>query len=931
MNMKSTHVMRKHWRAVALLAVPSLLGLPAFGQAAADDKKDEALKLEKFVVTGSYIPYAADAPATAVQVMSAEDIKKTGMSDLLEVLRKAVPQIIGGGNLGSSNSNIGGGSTNGGSVIALRNTATLVLINGRRAAFSPVSATGGFTFVDVGAIPASAVQSIEIITDGASALYGSDAVSGVVNIKLKPNFEGVEIGGGYKWGTQAGHWAEREAHFSIGGNAGKTSLVVSGEWVKTDPIMQFERDASSPSFGTPTFPGVVQVGGTTTGSYYILNPSLNAPPANLDLTPAQLVAQGIYTVNPAGNVPYNIATIVNVFDLSRAVTLTQQNQKKTLTAAFEHKFDDTTTFFGDILYAKTANFYQINAQPLTDPTLQTHAANDPRNPFNITVRARNRFVDYPRQYFSDTHSFRALGGFRGQFSNGINWEVAFNHNQVDQLYRNKNVINTANLVAAVNAGTINLFARNQAPGAIDNANIFGTAYANNVSKLNALDARIFGDLPFELPAGSAQFALGAERRREDLASQPDAGSLPNGTSGSPRVWTDATTFQEFSASRTIDSIFAEVRFPLASPKQGLSWAHTADIDIAVRRDAYSDNESPVVPKVLLRWLPFSDDLAFRVSYSKSFIAPTLFQINGPSGYGVTPAINNINNFGGGVTGSLGQLNYVAMSNRNLKSQHSTNYNYGVVWSPRNVKGLNVELSYFDLELTDIVGAYNPTTMVQDVELNGPTSVYAQYIAFGAFPGTPGAVPVTTRGQMINAPNDIYINGVAVNLAKQTQSGVDFAVKYDFTVENLGRFSATLNGVWYNSYKTHYPEQVIESVGWDEATNFTIPEWLATAQIDFSRENWGLGLGAQYIGAVDEVVIPDVVGHQASFVSVDARASYAFTKGFLNGFSLVVGANNVFDKGPPLAPTVNSNANYDATTYTAATFGRVIYVSGTYKF
>jgi iron complex outermembrane receptor protein len=939
MNTHPTLTRRGLTRAFALVGLSSLLGLSAAAQSAAsssgsEDSKDSTVKLDKFVVTGSYIPYAAGAPATAVQVLSSDDIAKSGVTgDLLEVLRKAVPQLIGGGNLGGSNSNIAGGLTNGGSQILLRNTSTLVLINGRRAAFAPVSATGGFTFVDVNAIPASAVQSIEVITDGASALYGSDAVSGVVNIKLKQTYDGTELGGSYKYATQKGHWEERTAHFTIGGHTDKTSVVVSGEWVKQDPLWQYERAISSPSFGTPTFAGVVQVGGTASGQYYLLSPSLNAPPSNLDLTAAQLVAQGIYTVNPATHAPYTFSEINEVFDLSRAVTLNLANQKKTVTASFEHQLGKDTQFFGDILYSKVSTFYQLNAQPLTDPTLQTHVAADPRNPFNITVRARNRFVDFPRMYFSDNDSLRALGGFRGKINDAISWEAAFNHNQVNQLYRNKNVINTANLQAAVAAGTINLFARTQAPGAIDNANIFGTAYANNVSKLNALDARVFGDLPFEMPAGTVQFALGGEVRREDLASEPDAGSLPNGTSGSPRVWTDATTFQQFSASRTIKSIYAEVRLPLAAPKQHLAGFYTMDIDIAARRDAYSDNESPTVPKVLLRWLPFSDEFALRASYSKSFIAPTLFQINGPSGYGVTPSITNINNFGGGVTANYGQPAYVTTSNPNLKPQRSTNYNLGIVYSPRHLKGLSVELSYFDLKLTDIIGAYAPQTMLQDVELRGAASVYAQYIAVNAFAGTPGAIPITAPGQIINPPGggDIYVVGAAVNLAKQTQSGVDFALKYDFTAANLGRFSTSLGGTWYHSYKTYLPGQVIESVGWDEITNGTIPHWLANARVDFTRDNWGLGLGAQYIGAVDEVVIPDIVGHQASFVSVDARATYSFKDGFLKGLDLTLGANNVFDKGPPPAPTVYSGVNYDAVTYAAATLGRVVYISGSYKF
>ncbi|MEX2044476.1 MAG: TonB-dependent receptor plug domain-containing protein, partial [Opitutus sp.] len=188
--------------------------------------------LEKYEVTGSYIPYSADAPAVPVTLLSIPDIQATGEGDLLEVLRKAVPQFVGNSNIGSSNSSIQGGSTNGGSRIQLRNVATLVLINGRRGVFAPVSAVGGFDFVDVNSIPVSAVQSIEVLKDGASALYGSDAVSGVVNIILRKDFEGVEIGGRYRVSeTMLGTWEERSARIIAGASSGKTSLTVSFEWL----------------------------------------------------------------------------------------------------------------------------------------------------------------------------------------------------------------------------------------------------------------------------------------------------------------------------------------------------------------------------------------------------------------------------------------------------------------------------------------------------------------------------------------------------------------------------------------------------------------------------------------------------------------------------------------------------------------------------
>jgi len=175
----------------------------------------------------------------------------------MEILKKTVPQFNGNSNIGSNNANVGSGSTNGGSQLALRNTATLVLINGRRVAYAPVDARGGNQFVDLNMIPVAAVERIEVLADGASAIYGTDAVAGVVNIIMKTDYEGFETGGRYGWSNNKGNYAERSAYIVGGTGNGKTSMTVSAEWVKLDPIFNYERSYSDPTYGTPTFAGSV--------------------------------------------------------------------------------------------------------------------------------------------------------------------------------------------------------------------------------------------------------------------------------------------------------------------------------------------------------------------------------------------------------------------------------------------------------------------------------------------------------------------------------------------------------------------------------------------------------------------------------------------------------------------------------------------------
>src|SRR6478736_224541 len=449
---------------LALITSASVAPLAVAQTAAAPAKDDTTLSLDKIVVTGSYLPAAADAVAIPVISIDSKVIENSGAtSNILEILRKTVPQFNGNGNLGSGNANVGSGSTNGGSQLALRNTATLVLINGRRVAYAPVSASGGVQFVDVNLIPVSAIQRIEVLADGASAIYGTDAVAGVVNIILKSDFQGFEVGGRYGQATSEGHAAEISAHIVGGVSNGKTSMTISAEWYKVDPIFAYQRPYSAVTYGTPTFPGSVNIG----GSYYYLNESLASPPVTPGgMTAAELVAAGIYSG------PRSAGAQFELFNLSKYVTQQIANERQSFTMAFEHKITDSLSAFGDFLYSHTDTASQINGQPLN---IGTRPAGSPGNPFNTGVTARNRLIDHPRQYINDTTGVRGVVGLRGAINPDWNWEAAADYNRVGQNYSNPGVINNANLIAAVNDGAFNMFSREHDESVYGPYNLVGVA------------------------------------------------------------------------------------------------------------------------------------------------------------------------------------------------------------------------------------------------------------------------------------------------------------------------------------------------------------------------------------------------------------------------------------------------------------------------
>lgn len=896
-----------------LATLPLLAANLVFAQATATDTTaatdENVLKLGKFEVTGSYLPAAANSVAIPVISIDRAAIENSGStSDVLEILRKTAPQFNGNANLGSGNANVGSGSTNGGSQIALRNTATLVLVNGRRVAYAPVGASGGFQFVDVNLIPVAAIERIEVLADGASAIYGSDAVAGVVNVILRSDFNGFEVGGRYGWTTNKGHAAERSAYVVGGAGNDKTSFTLSAEWIKDDPIFAYERPYSAVTFGTPTFAGSVNIG----SNYYFLDPSLGAPTVTPGgQAPAALVAAGVYSG------PRTAGQQFELFNLSRYVTQRVGNQRHALTAAFDHKITDTFSLFGDVLYSNTRTYSQINGQPLNIGSLP---AGQFGNPFNVAATGRNRLVTNPRQYFNDTTGIRGVVGFKGAITDNWTWETAANYNRITQDYRNPGVINNANLRAAVQAGAFNMFARNNDPATYGSYNFVGTALGSFVSTLANYDAKVRGTL-VELPAGKLDTAIGVELRHEKLTGEADPLSIPdvNGNIG----WNGATSLAPFSATRTVKSVFAEVRVPLLANAPA---AHLLEVSGAVRHEKYSDTSNPTVPKITLRYLPFSDELALRATYSKSFTAPTLYNMFGPAGIGFTAPFS-LTPFGGGAAIDNMQTNYQTTSNPKLDPARSRNWTAGVVYSPKALKGFSLSVDYWNIRQTGLISAYGGSTILQSVENLGPASPYANLVRIGSFNGT----AITAPGQISSGvPDDIYVTDALVNLSKLELDGFDVTAKYRWDTGSWGTFDFQSNVGIYDHYKFFFlpGEAGLETVAKSTITNGTIPRWQTYTSADYRWGKWGGFLGVRYLPSVTDA---EDGAHVGSFYTLDASMSFGFDRGwrYLNGARLTVGVNNAFNRFGPLDPTINTDANVDISTYGA--MGRLVYVDLKYRF
>jgi iron complex outermembrane receptor protein len=969
------HALRKLKNAsLALLGLAAALPLSAqtdtsagaAAPAASDQNSPQVLAA--FVVTGSNIENAGEALSIPVAVLSPGDIQNSGVeTNVLDVLRKISPAISG---LGGENATISTGATNGGSEVSLHNLPTLVLINGRRMAYNPVDGAGGNEFVDLNTIPLAAIDRIEILSDGSSAIYGADAVGGVINIILKKDFNGWEADTHYGFSDLPGHYSERTGSITGGVSNGTTSVTASFEYTQSDPIFQDQRPETNPYYSTTYVPGILEIYAITS-SYdeaFQLAPGLNAPPGGGAYTIQQLVNMGIYKDLGSFSDQSVLQEVQHILNLAAKQYLIQSLKRQSATVNVSHKiFGDNLEAFGYMLLSHVNTQSGLNAQPLfpvistpnTDlgnfgaypPPSSTELVpiNAPTNPLSqasldqgftdgsggFSALVHNRFVQNPRLFQDDNQSFTGVAGLRGTINSDWSWEAAANFNRYEDNYNNPGVLDTSNLIAAFASGKINPFAINQAPGALNG--VLGSAFVNYLSTNNTFDALLRGAL-FELPAGKVKFAAGAEFSRQNLTAVPD-----NNTAND--LWVDSPTILPFNANRTITSYYAEVEIPLVDKSHPLPGVYAAAIDAAGRYDSYSGKVgSSKVPKVDLKYQPYDNELTLRASAGKSFIAPPLYELYGPTTQGSSSQLSYTGANGTNYTNV--QMQAVAGSNPNLKPSTASTWEVGFTFTPKAASNLSVTFDYFDTTQHQIVGTVDETTIVQSVENLGAASPYASLIRFGS---PTGAGPSgDTSGQISSRPlSTVYILDSVVNLSSLAIKGYDAAVTYVIPTSHLGRFEVDEALTVYDSYLIQVlpSENYYQHAGHvDQVAAATLDEGGTTPRYrSYTSLKWklkGFDLLAAYTfvptvtdigsgGANEAAPLP-----VASFSQWDFAVSYHLSALHLgrwtDGLTVRVGVNNAFNYVPPVAPYQLENTKSDISEYDGG-IGRMFFTDVSYKF
>ncbi len=922
---------RKFMAVLSLFATAGLFAVTARAQAPAATTSpasgaagNEPVKMEEFVTTGSRFGTAATQADIPITLISKTQIDQTPVVEVADYL-KAFPAFSGAGN---TNDSVTNGGT-GGRFIDLRGLGTsytLVLINGRRLAYQGTSNT-----VDVNQVPVTAVDHVEVLTSGASAVYGSDAIGGVVNIITRKGQNGGEInayfgdthGFNTKTNLDRKQWA-----FSFNASNDKIDVLVGGQYFKQGGIYSpdyFWSAAPGPTSNTfpfrMTMPNSLFTPGATGNGNYLVKwkpgeggPRDAASPSDFRLYNGAL--PNLANPDAGGDgFPFYLYT-----------PLLRPEERYNFFTFTSYQLNDNVKIFGDLMYRYSYSYNALAPAAVPIPALgaivipKTNYWNQKifgANAVDITAGGWRLFPLGPRLDTAETTSIWFNGGVEGKVADW-NWKVEglFTQDLTQFLSGNTTSAELLNqYLALTTPDALNPFSsKTDANTAIWNT-IRRNAYVNDRSRLSNLSATVDGKL-FDAPAGPVNTALTLEWNKLRAYSHPDAltQATPLGFNGTPNP-TDG--------DRTQWGVSAEASVPIVTD-------FTARV--AGRHDDYSDFGGVNVGQIALRYQP-TKEVLFRGSYGQGFLAPSILDLHeGPQITNPTfidPTMKNAKPDGtwDGTWGGANQVSITRVGNPNLQPEKADMYNVGVAWSPKEIKGLTLSLDYWNIKQTNVVStaenyaaivakrfwealgssdaardaaARNPTTLAAAVaQIKTQTGVTVEWDPDGGSNGLGGL-----------SQNNVAETGVyRTNLAGTKTDGFDISGNYAYNTPDMGTFSLDLKA----TYTRAFDYQALVGEAYDKlagvySSSFegAWPKWRASSVLGW---NWkGVGANATYHfnqrtkleDGFDSVYNRDYL---PSFNTWDFQASYKlpWTKSVLT-----LGVENAFNVLPPLTSYALNN-------------------------
>ena len=917
--------------AVSVLSVAP--GVATYAQEVAGQLDDpDEIAIEEIITTGSRIRRDDFSSSSPISVIGGQSILEQGVSNLGEALRDQA--AIGTGGFNQSNILSGGGSTS----VDLRNFGedrVLILINGRRvASFADALQNQA---ADLSFVPTSMVDRVEILRDGASAVYGSDAITGVVNVILKKDFEGVEA----SLNTGATTEGDGEAYgfaLTMGASNDRGSFVAGAEYRRQDAQKQFDRDWAFPSISSLGSTGAnngsfFSTGGlfwSDTDRFFCTEPTAFGGDEITNLTPS-FSGDECPSFQPTQNVPSPDGVQFNRYDYGFKQDLVVPNEVIVASLYGNYALTDSTNVFMEFQYANRQGTTHLDGNPGSFFVPGTN----PHNPLaeDGWMYVRPTTTVGPRTQDYESATTRIVAGLEGNLPIGNDWfyEASFLYTSVNSDLVTNYTFNVPRFerisdpalcaadplcAAAVNAsGAMDILR----PGNWTDQEIrYVRQGAQAVSKFDLVGGQAFVSGPvFELPYGEINVAFGLETRRETGFAKPDS-VTEAGESVANQTYTTRGSYET-------DEIFAEVDIPIVN---GVTAFEDLNLNLQYRYTDYSSFGSDDATRIGLNW-QITDWIRLRGNASTAYRAPSVTDLysGGVQSYdffsdpcdatvsGITPADNAWQNcILDGIadpatfTQLAGQYPVTAGGNPNLGPETADTLTYGFVLTPGGaLEGLQLAVDVWDIEVENLIGRVSSDEQLDDclhgpVGLTGPTCSQWQ----GRHPGT--GEPIDFRNATVNLPDEV-----------QKTNGYDVTINYAF---DAGRTSwnMALNGTYVdeNTYSS--------GAGTTDSNYGSTPDVMANFRTDLFLNDWSFSWLVRYIASMDDGDFEpsgNVFGYGGpdAYYKHDIRVAYDWER-----YRLLFGINNVTDEDPPYL--FASGINTDGFLYDV--FGRYWFARLTYS-
>lgn len=906
----------------------ALISMPVAQAAEEPEEDDEATELAPVQVTGSRITRLELEGATPVITISREDLDNSGFTSVADVLRNNAFNSFG------SIREASGNTAQGQATISLRGLGgnrTLVLINGTRLPGSPVL---DGQIQNLNTIPFAAVERIEILSDGASAIYGSDAIGGVINIVLRDDFEGGEVTARATDPDRPGG-AERGVSVVAGfsGDRGRVTFALEAD--HQDWILNGDRPFTANQFlgGDPTdyndyiaasFYGrnVVDYSGGT----FIAYPTITGAPGTPNAAGALggesdidgetgvcgLYGAGFYTDIKRDS--FFPGDYVCPYDFTGVAATTAQLDRLSSFLTAEYEITDNLLFTSQVLAARVESFgrYAPAAAPAfwTGPSLPAEEIEYEGNTYTLNpidtgdvLFFRWNMIGDARDTWQYDYQFDFQAGLEGILE-GVQWNVNYQYDRYDMSEWGNGYLHTGAIGAIANAGW-----DPRHPDQAQYADLLGEITGNSNRRAYNIMQRVDAGAQFDGPmmdGGPILFYVGGEYTdqlyHDEVLAQMTAGNIGGSAGGSS------------GGERTNWAVFTEASIPLME---------SLELAPAVRYDSYSDFGTNVSGKVSVRFQPV-DYFVLRGSYGTGFRAPSLDELYQAPAFSAAFADDLVacEDVGTSLADCLDQPNSqfdtFINSNPNLEAEESTQYLVGGVFDFNQLNDipLTLSLDYYFIEIENVITGISS----QDAFWLEYTGVIDQF------------APAVTVERLPNGRHSQ--NTVApINFATFDTTGVDFRADYNLSLGGLGglRF-----GLQYSAVLEYNQQDVLIGPLVDVTGRYGIPEWRANFNIDWTLDRHTVSFNGFFLPSMANSTTlnpgfdsanPGTTLYQVPTGSVDSYANYNIVYSFEAPWNarIQVGMTNITDEDPVLT----ENLTYDTDLYPLVS--RATFVSYTQRF